>query len=93
MKKVEEPTKPPAVVAASATPPAPTEERTKKRDIEDVKVAGTKKDEDEDAMDVERTSTQPPLKETTKHANEHPSHHPTPAPTDRKEAEDASHVH
>ena len=74
-------------------PPEPTEERTKKREIEDIKVEGTKKNEDEDAMDVERTSIQPPLKETTKHASEHPSHHPTPVPTDRKEAEDASRVH
>jgi hypothetical protein len=80
-------------VAASAGPPAPTEEQMKKRDTEDVKVEGTKKNEDEDVMDVEPTPTQPSLKDDIKHANEHPPHHPTPTSTDRKEAEDAPHVH
>ena len=79
-------------MAASVGPPAPTEEKMK-RDIEGAKVEGTKKNEDEDAMDVEPTPTQPPLKDDVKHANEHPPHHPTPASTDRKEAEDAPHVH
>ena len=65
----------------------------KKRDIEDVKTEGTMKNEDEDAMDIEPTSTQPPLKDPIKHTNEHPSRQPTPASIDKKEAEDAPYVH
>ena len=80
-------------MAGNVIPPAPAEERAKKGVIEDVKVEGTKKTEDENPMDVGWTSIQPPLKETTKHPNEHPSRHPVPTPTDRKEAEDSPHVH
>lgn len=90
-RKVEESTKPPATVAASVVPPVPTEEQGKKRGVEDVKVEDAKKDEDEDAMDVEKISAQPPLKETTKHAIEHPLGKPIPTSTDRREAEDPSH--
>ena len=80
-------------MVASVIPPAPAEAWAEKRVIEDVRVEGTEKNEDENAMDVERTFTQPPFKDTTKHANEHPSRHPTLTPTDRKEAENAPHVH
>jgi len=92
-KRVEELTNPSAIVAASVGPPAPVEEQTKKRDIEDAKVEGTKESEDRDAMDVEPAPTQLPLKDTIKHADEHPPHNPTLAFTDRKEVEDAPHVH
>lgn len=92
VKKVEESTKPSTIVAFSVGPPAPTEEQVKKRDIEDVKVEDTKKNDAEDAMDVEQTLTQPPLKETVKHPSERPYHHSTPTTTDRKEAEDAPHA-
>jgi len=82
-----------ATVAASIGPPAPAEEQIKKRDIEDVKVEGTKRNENEDAMDVEPIPAQPPLEDTIKHPNEHLLRYPTPTPTDRKEAEDAPHAH
>lgn len=82
-----------ATVAASIGPSAPAEQQIKKRDIEDVKVEGTKRNEDEDAMDVEPTPTQPPLKDAIKHPNEHPLRYSTPTPTDRKEAENAPHAH
>ena len=65
----------------------------KKRDAEDVKVEGTKKNEDRDAMDVEPAPAQLPLKDTIKHVDEHPPHNLEPASTDGKEAEDSPHVH
>lgn len=64
----------------SSVPPAPSEEKMKKRDDEYLKVEATKKSEDEDAMDVEQTSS--------KHANEHPLHHPPTISTDSGDAED-----
>jgi len=80
-------------VAASVGPPAPAEEHVKKRDVEDVKVEGTKKNEDRDAMDVEPAPAQPLLKDTIKHVDENPPHNPAPASTDGKEAEDSPHVY
>jgi hypothetical protein len=73
-------------------PPVSIEEKTKKGDVEDVKIEDTKRDEvkDEDAMDVEQTSVQPLLKET---ANEHPPDQPTPTSMDRKVVEDVVHTH
>ena len=59
----------------------------KKREVEDIRVGDTKRNED--AMDVEQTPVQPPL---TKHANEHPTDQPTSTSTDRKEIEDVSRV-
>ncbi|KAF9652106.1 hypothetical protein BDM02DRAFT_3126507 [Thelephora ganbajun] len=93
VKKVEEPTKPPVTVAAGVAPPVHTEEQMKMRDVENVKGEGAKKNEDEDAMDVEQTSAQPPPKETTanKHASEYPPDQSTP--TDGKEAEASHHIH
>jgi hypothetical protein len=73
-------------------PPVSIEEKTKKGDVEDVKIEDTKRDKvkDEDAMDVEQTSVQPLLKET---ANEHLSDQPTHTSMDRKEVEDVAHAH
>ena len=93
MKKADEPTKPSVTMAANVGPPVLTEGQTKKKDVEDVKVGDSKKNGDEDAMDVEQTPIQnPQLKETTRHANEHSPHRPTPISTDRREVEDAPHV-
>lgn len=90
VRKVEESTKPPATMAANVVPPAPAEEWVKKREVEDIKVEGTKNYDD--AMDVEQTPVQLPLKETTKQANEHPPNQPTSTSTDRNEAQDVSRV-
>lgn len=80
------------MVTASAVPPAPTEEQTKRVDTDNVR-AERPKNEDQDAMDVEQTSAYPPPEETTtsKPANEH--HTGQPASTDRKDAEGSPHVH
>jgi hypothetical protein len=43
----------------------------RRKDVNDVMAEETKKDEDEDAMDVEQTSGQPPAEETSRHAKEH----------------------
>ena len=73
--KVDEPTKPPAVVVTNVGPPAPTE---------DVKVGDIKKNGDGDPMDVEQTpNPKLQLTETTRHANDSTS-------ADRKEMEDGS---
>ena len=90
MRKVEESTKPPATMAANVVSPAPAEEWVKKREVEDIKVEGTKNYDD--AMDVEQTPVQLPLKETTKQANEHPPNQPTSTSTDRNETQDVSRV-
>lgn len=65
----------------------------KRSDADGVGVEGTKKNEDENAMDVEQTSVQPPVEETAtnKHAREHPTNQLTS--TDRKDTEDDFHVH
>ena len=80
-------------MAASVEPPAPAEEQVEKRDVEDVKVEGAKKNEDRDAMDVEPAPAQLPLKHTIKHVDEHHPHNPALASVDGKEAEDSPHVH
>jgi len=87
VRKVEESTKSPATTAATVVPPAPAEERVKKREVEDIKVEDTKRNED--AMDVEQTHVRPLL---TKHTNEHPPDQPTSTSTDGKETEDVSHA-
>jgi len=66
--------------------PVPTESM-KKRDVEVAKVENIKRNGAEDAMDVERTSAQPPLGETTKHASVDPPDQPTHISTDRNQAE------
>ena len=58
----------------------------KKREVEDMKAEGTKRNED--AMDVDQTTTHLPLKEATKHPNEHSPNQLTP--TQNAGAEDAS---
>ena len=84
-RKVEESTKSPAATTANVVPPAPAEEWSKKREVEDVKVEVAKRNED--VMDVEQTPVQPPL---AKYAKGHPPDQP--ASTDRKETEDVSRV-
>lgn len=71
----------PAIAATTGVPPpVPTEGQTKRRDANDVRVGGTKKneDEDEDAMDVEPTPGQHPVEETRRYAEEHPIDQPAP---------------
>jgi hypothetical protein len=90
-KRVEESTKP-VIATANAAPLEPTEEQMKGKDADNVRVERTK-NEDEDAMDVEPASVQPPLKETTaaQDAKENSSDHPVF--TGGKDLEDSSHMH
>lgn len=80
-------------MATSVVPPVPTEERMKKGDVEGIKVEDVEKNEDVDAMDVEQTSTQPPIKVGAEHASEHPPEKPTSISTDGRKAGGVLHAH
>lgn len=93
MRKVEEPIKPPTTVTANVAPPVSPEEQMKKRGTDDVRVEGMKKNEDEDAMDVEQAPAHLP-KETTSGSPakvEHPTGQPTS--TDKDDVEEGAYVH
>lgn len=87
-KQVEEKSKSTVAVTTGFVQPVPAEEEMDQGDADHIGAEGTKKDEDVDAMDVERSSVQPPLEGTmaNKHAKEPPTNSPTS--TGKKDPED-----
>ena len=80
------------MATANAVPLEPTEEQMKGKDVDNVRVERTK-DEDEDAMDVEQISVQPPLKETTAAQDAKENTSDQRVFTGGKDPEDSSHMH